>query len=421
VTKSATKKRVVIIGGGFGGLYTAKALASKDIDVLLIDKKNHHTFQPLLYQVATTVLSPNQIASPLRHILRRAKNVEVLLGEVVGINRENRTIRLSDDSETSFDFLVVAAGARHSYFGNDNWEADAPGLKTVEDATEIRRRILTAFEDAERDAYLTGDDTPINFAIVGGGPTGVELAGAIAGIARHVLVNDFQTIDTNRARVMLFEGTDRLLGTFAPDLSVKAEKQLVDLGVEVHTNSLVTSIEPNRIKVGDDWIPVRVTLWATGVAASPLGRLLSADTDRAGRVLVRPDLRLSDNDNIFVIGDMASLKDTKGRIVPGLGSSAMQMGKATAKNILRLIRGEASVPFTYLDKGNMATIGRNKAIAEIGKVHLSGLIAWLAWCFVHVMLMIGFKNKILVLFEWVWSYVSGQGSVRLITGSSEPK
>ncbi|MEI7987035.1 MAG: NAD(P)/FAD-dependent oxidoreductase [Armatimonadota bacterium] len=421
MTKSATKKRVVIIGGGFGGLYTAKALASKDIDVLLIDKKNHHTFQPLLYQVATTVLSPNQIASPLRHILRRAKNVEVLLGEVVGINRENRTIRLSDDSETSFDFLVVAAGARHSYFGNDNWEADAPGLKTVEDATEIRRRILTAFEDAERDAYLTGDDTPINFAIVGGGPTGVELAGAIAGIARHVLVNDFQTIDTNRARVMLFEGTDRLLGTFAPDLSVKAEKQLVDLGVEVHTNSLVTSIEPNRIKVGDDWIPVRVTLWATGVAASPLGRLLSADTDRAGRVLVRPDLRLSDNDNIFVIGDMASLKDTKGRIVPGLGSSAMQMGKATAKNILRLIRGEASVPFTYLDKGNMATIGRNKAIAEIGKVHLSGLIAWLAWCFVHVMLMIGFKNKILVLFEWVWSYVSGQGSVRLITGSSEPK
>ena len=228
MTKSAAKKRVVIIGGGFGGLYTAKALASKDIDVLLIDKKNHHTFQPLLYQVATTVLSPNQIASPLRHILRRAKNVEVLLGEVVGINRENRTIRLSDDSETSFDFLVVAAGARHSYFGNDNWEADAPGLKTVEDATEIRRRILTAFEDAERDAYLTGDDTPINFAIVGGGPTGVELAGAIAGIARQVLVNDFHTIDTTQARVMLFEGTDRLLGSFAPDLSVKAEKQLLE-------------------------------------------------------------------------------------------------------------------------------------------------------------------------------------------------
>ncbi len=421
MTKSGTKKRVVIIGGGFGGLYTAKALAGKEIDVLLIDKKNHHTFQPLLYQVATTVLSPNQIASPLRHILRRAKNVEVLLGEVVGIDRENRTIRLSDDSETSFDFLVVAAGARHSYFGNDNWEADAPGLKTVEDATEIRRRILTAFEDAEREAFLTGNHIPVNFAIVGGGPTGVELAGAIAGIARQVLVNDFHTIDTTQARVMLFEGTDRLLGSFAPDLSAKAEEQLVELGVEVHTNSLVTSIEPNRIKVGESWIPVRVTVWATGVAASPLGGLLAAETDRAGRILVRPDLRIPSKDNVFVIGDMASLRDTKGRIVPGLASSAMQMGKATAKNILRLMRGEASVPFTYLDKGNMATIGRNKAIAEIGKVHLSGLIAWLAWCFIHVMLMIGFKNKILILFEWVWSYVSGQGSVRLITGSNEPK
>ena len=411
----------MIIGGGFGGLYAAKALAGRDIDVLLIDKKNHHTFQPLLYQVATTVLSPNQIASPLRHILRRAKNVEVLLGEVVGINRENRTIRLSDDSETSFDFLVVAAGARHSYFGNDKWEADAPGLKTVEDATEIRRKILTAFEDAEREAFLTGDYTPVNFAIVGGGPTGVELAGAIAGIARQVLVNDFHTIDTTKARVMLFEGTDRLLGSFAPDLSVKAEEQLVELGVEVHTNSLVTSIEPNRIKVGESWIPVRVTLWATGVAASPLGSHLAAETDRAGRILVRPDLRIPGNDNVFVIGDMASLRDTKGRVVPGLGSSAMQMGKATAKNILRLIRSEATVPFTYVDKGSMATIGRNKAIAEIGKIHLSGLFAWLAWSLVHVMLMVGFKNKVLVLFEWIWSYISGQGSVRLITGNIQPK
>ncbi len=421
MTKSAAKKRVVIIGGGFGGLYTAKALAGKDIDVLLIDKKNHHTFQPLLYQVATTVLSPNQIASPLRHILKRAKNIEVLLGEVVGVDLENRTIRLSDDSETSFDFLVMAAGARHSYFGNDEWEGDAPGLKTIEDATEIRRRILTAFEDAEREAFLTGNHIPVNFAIVGGGPTGVELAGAIAGIARQVLVNDFHTIDTTQARVMLFEGTDRLLGSFAPDLSAKAEEQLVELGVEVHTNSLVTSIEPNRIKVGESWIPVRVTLWATGVAASPLGGLLAAETDRAGRILVRPDLRIPSKDNVFVIGDMASLRDTKGRVVPGLASSAMQMGKATAKNILRLMRGEASVPFTYLDKGNMATIGRNKAIAEIGKVHLSGQIAWLAWSLVHVMLMVGFKNKVLVLFEWIWSYISGQGSVRLITGSSEPK
>jgi NADH dehydrogenase len=342
--------------------------------------------------------------------------VEVLLGEVIGIDLEKRILTLTDDAEIPYDYLVVAAGARHSYFGHDDWEGDAPGLKTIEDATEIRRRILSAFEEAEREAFLHGDHAPVNFAIVGGGPTGVELAGAIAGIAREVLVNDFHSIDTKNARVMLFEGTERVLGTFSPDLSAKAEKQLIALGVEVHTKSLVTAVEPNQILVGETWIPVKVTLWATGVAASPLGKLLGSETDRAGRILVLPDLRLADHENVFVIGDMAFLHDTKGRLVPGLGSSAMQMGKATAANILRQIGGEASVPFTYIDKGSMATIGRNRAIAEIGKIHLSGLIAWLAWGLVHVMLLIGFRSKVLVLIEWIWSYVTGQGSVRLITG-----
>ena len=407
-----SRPKVVIVGGGFGGLYAAKSLANKDVDVILVDKKNHHTFQPLLYQVATTVLSPSQIAAPLRKILRHARNVEVLLGEVVGFDLERKLVRLADDSEILYDFLIVAAGARHSYFGNDNWEGDAPGLKTIEDATEMRRRILQAFEIAERDAYLHDEHAPVNFAIVGGGPTGVELAGAIAGIARQALVKDFRKIDTTKARVMLFEGTDRVLGMFAPELSLKAKQQLEALGVEVHTNSLVTAIEPTKIMVGEEWIPVSVTLWATGVAASPIGKLLGAPTDRAGRILVNPDLTLPDNPSVFVIGDMASLKDTNGVVVPGLGSSAMQMGHLTALNIL----GRSSVPFTYKDKGSMATIGRNRAICQIGKLKLSGFIAWLAWGFVHVLLLIGFKNKALVLIEWAWSYVTGQGSVRLITG-----
>ncbi len=419
----SSRQRVVIIGGGFGGLYAAKALANRDLDVTLIDRKNHHTFQPLLYQVATTVLSPNQIAVPLRSILRKAKNIEVLLGEVVEIDVEKQSVRLANQESVAYDFLVVAAGARHSYFGHDEWEQDAPGLKTVEDATEIRKRILSAFEEAEREAFLNGDHSPVNFAIVGGGPTGVELAGAIAGIARQALVEDFRAIDTRKARVMLFEGADRILGMYPPELSESAKRQLEALGVEVHTKSLVSGVEEGRIKVGDEWIPTRVTLWATGVAASPLGKMISTETDRAGRVPVQPDLSLKDHPEIFVIGDMTSLKDTNGVLVPGLGSSATQMGIATAHNLLRRARGEATVPFTYKDKGTMATIGRNRAIASIGKLKLTGFIAWLAWGFVHVLLLIGFKNKALVLLEWAWSYLTGRGSVRLITtpGQSDAK
>ncbi|HEX7317230.1 MAG TPA: NAD(P)/FAD-dependent oxidoreductase [Pyrinomonadaceae bacterium] len=418
------RPKVVIVGGGFGGLYAAKSLAGVPVDVTLVDRKNHHTFQPLLYQVATAVLSPGQIASPLRRILQRARNVEVIMGEVTGFDVEAKRVLLKDGSELQYDYLVVAAGARHSYFGHDEWERDAPGLKTVEDAVEIRRRVLLAFEVAEREAYLTGRHEPLNFAVVGGGPTGVELAGAIADIARQVLARDFKAIDTTKARVMLLEGSPRVLGVYPEELSLKAERQLRELGVEVHTNSLVTAVETGRIKVGEEWIPASVTLWATGVAASPLGRELAAQVegvqlDRAGRVPVAPDLSLPGHKEIFVIGDLASLNDAEGKPVPGLGSAATQEAKATAANILRDLRGEQRVPFTYKDKGSMATIGRNRAVALIGGRQLSGYVAWLMWALVHVFLLIGFRNRMLVMGEWVWAYVTSQRAARLITGDTD--
>ena len=420
----AKRTKVVIVGGGFGGLSAAKKLAGKPVDVTLVDRKNHHTFQPLLYQVATSALSPGQIASPLRHILRSASNVEVIMAEVTGFEADARRVLLNDGSELQYDYLIVAAGARHSYFGHDEWENDAPGLKTIEDAVGIRRRVLLAFERAEREAYLTGQHEPLNFAIIGGGPTGVELAGAIADIARQVLAHDFKAIDTTKARVMLFEGTPRVLGVYPEDLSRKAEKQLKELGVEVHTNSLVTAVESNRIKVGDQWIPTSVTLWATGVAASPLGKKLAAlgknvQVDRAGRVPIASDLSLPGRHEIFVIGDLSSLKDASGKPVPGLGSAAIQEGKAAADNIMRDLRGEDRAPFKYWDKGTMATIGRRRAIAQVGRLHLSGYFAWLAWLFIHLILLIGFRNRLMVLREWLWAYLTRETSARLITGDTD--
>jgi NADH dehydrogenase len=418
------RPKVVIVGGGFGGLSAAKKLAGKPVDVTLVDRKNHHTFQPLLYQVATSVLSPGQIASPLRHILRRASNVEVIMAEVTGFEADARRVLLNDGSELQYDYLIVAAGARHSYFGHDEWENDAPGLKTIEDAVGIRRRVLLGFERAEREAYLTGQHEPLNFAVIGGGPTGVELAGAIAGIARHVLARDFKTIDTTKARVMLFEGLPRVLSVYPEDISHKAEKELKELGVEVHTNSMVTAVESNRIKVGDEWIPTSVTLWATGVAASPLGKQLAAqskgvEVDRAGRIPIAPDLSLPGRPEIFVIGDLSSLKDANGKLVPGLGSAALQEGKAAVSNILRDLRGEARLPFKYWDKGTMATIGRNRAVAQIGRWHVSGYFAWLMWLFVHIMLLVGFGNRLMVLREWAWAYFTSERSARLITGDTD--
>jgi NADH dehydrogenase len=411
--------RVVIVGGGFGGLYAAKGLAGKPVEVTLVDRKNHHTFQPLLYQVATGVLSPGEIASPLRRILHRGRNTEVLLGEVSGFDMGARRVKLQDGAALPYDYLIVAAGARHSYFGHEDWAADAPGLKTVEDALEIRRRVLLAFEHAERTAYLTGQRQPLCFAVIGGGPTGVELAGAIADIARRAMAKDFKAIDTASARVILFEGAPHILGVYPEELSLKAERQLRELGVEVRTSCLVSAVEPGRIKVGDEWIPVSVTLWATGVAASPLGKALGAPVDRAGRVLVEPDLSLPGQPNVFVLGDMAFLKDADGTVVPGLGAAATQQGKATAANILRDLRGETRVTFRYRDKGTMATIGRNRAVAQIGKLQFSGLVAWSLWAFVHVFLLIGFRNRLMTMSEWIWAYFTRERSARLITDLDE--
>jgi NADH:ubiquinone reductase (H+-translocating) len=413
------KPKAVIIGGGFGGLQAAKELGGASVEVTLIDRKNHHTFQPLLYQVATAVLSPGEIASPIRRILHRFKNVEVILGEAVGFDLEKQTVKLADDSEISFDYLIVAAGARHSYFGHDDWEDEAPGLKTVEDALEIRRRVLLAFELAERNAYLKGTKEPLIFVVIGGGPTGVELAGAIAGIARQALSKDFKAIDTTKARVMLFEGSNRILGTFAEELSERAKKDLEDLGVEVHLNSFVTEVEAGRIRVGESWIECDVALWATGVAASPLGKALGAKTDKAGRVFVEPDLTVPNHKNIFVIGDMVSLNQENGQPVPGVAPAAIQMAENACANILRDLKNEPRKDFKYYDKGSMATIGRNRAIVEVGSWKFTGFFAWLMWLFVHVISLIGFKNRLYVLSEWFWAYLTRERSARLITGDAE--
>lgn len=413
------KPKVVIIGAGFGGLWAAKALADKPVDVTLIDRKNHHVFQPLLYQVATAVLSPGEIAQPIRRILHRSKNTEVILGEVTSFDKAEKKVILADGSGLEYDHLILAAGARHSYFGNDDWETSAPGLKTLEDAVEIRRRVLLAFELAEREAYLKGVQRKLNFVVVGGGPTGVELAGAIAGIARQALAIDFKAIDTRKARVMLFEGSDRVLGTFGHDLSASAKSQLESLGVEVYLKSFVTEIEPGRIKAGDYWIDCDVVLWATGVAASPLGVALGVEVDKAGRVVVEPDLSLREYKEIFVIGDMASILQENGEPVPGVSPAAMQMGEATAANILRDLKGEPRTNFRYVNKGTMATIGRSKAIAEIGGYKFKGFIAWLMWLFLHVVFLIGFRNRFAVMFEWFWAYLTRERSARLITGDAD--
>ena len=413
------KPKVVIIGGGFGGLWAAKALANKPVEVTLIDRKNHHVFQPLLYQVATAVLSPGEIASPIRRILHKNKNIEVILGEASAFDKENSRVILADGSAIGYEYLIIAAGARHSYFAHDDWETHARGLKTIEDALEIRRRVLLAFEFAERETYLTGTEKQLNFVVVGGGPTGVEMAGAIADIARQALAKDFMAIDTRKSSVMLFEGSDRVLGTFATDLSASAKTQLESTGVEVHLNSFVTDIDSGRVKVGDDWIECDVVVWATGVAASPLGKALGVETDKAGRVFVEPDLTVPGFKNIFVIGDMASLKMENGELVPGVSPAAMQMGGATAKNILRDLRNEPRENFQYVDKGTMATIGRSRAIADVRGWHFTGFIAWLMWLFLHVVFLIGFRNRISVMMEWFWAYLSRERSARLITGDAD--
>jgi NADH dehydrogenase len=418
--KSSKRPRVVIVGGGFGGLYAAKALSNEKVEVTLIDRKNHHTFQPLLYQVALAVLSPAGIASSLRRILRNARNVETILGEVTGFDTAAHRVKLTGGAGFDYDYLIVAAGARHAYFGHDEWEGEAPGLKTIEDAVEIRNRLLFAFERAEREALLTGMQRPLTFAVIGGGPTGVELAGAIADLTRLSLAKDFKAIDTTVAHVRLFEGAARILGAFSEESSRRAEHQLKELGVVVSTGSLVTAVEPGRIKVRDEWIATDVVLWASGVAASPLGKELGAETDRAGRVLIEPDLSLRGHREVFVIGDMSLLTDVNGTQVPGLGAAAMQQGKTAAENILRDLRGEQRSQFRYKNRGTMATIGRHRAVAEIGNIKVSGWIAWLLWSVVHVLLLIGFRSRVTVMKQWIWAYVTHAGSSPLITEHSMP-
>jgi NADH dehydrogenase len=410
-----TMPRVLIVGAGFGGLQAARRLARYPVRITLVDQRNYHTFQPLLYQVATAGISPGEIAAPVRQILRNQDNIEVLLGEVLGFDLEKRIARLAD-LEISYDYLIVAAGASHAYFGHDEWEPMAPGLKTIEDALEIRRRVLLAFELAERHAASGEGQVQLNFVVIGGGPTGVELAGTLAEIARHALAHEFRSIDPRRSRILLIEGGPRVLPAYVEDLSRSAEKQLQHLGVEVRTSAMVTGVEPSAVLVGQTRIPAAVILWAAGVAASPLGKSLGVPLDRAGRVLVNPDLSIPGHREVFVIGDLASLKDKDGKLLPGVAPVAMQEGVATAINIGREVEGKPRQDFHYLDKGSLATIGRAAAVAQIGKVHISGFIAWLAWLFIHVLFLIGFRNRLLVMIQWAWSYVTYERGARLITG-----
>ncbi|MFZ0137193.1 MAG: NAD(P)/FAD-dependent oxidoreductase [Candidatus Sulfotelmatobacter sp.] len=432
--------RVVIVGAGFGGLNAAQSLASAPVSITVIDRRNHHTFQPLLYQVATAGLSPGEIAAPIRSILRRHQNVEVLMAEVTGFDLERRMVLTAeghgaqaDPQEIPYDSLIVAAGASHAYFGHDQWEAFAPGLKTIEDALEIRRRVLLAFELAERranaDQNQDGENhanDPLNFVVVGAGPTGVELAGTLAEICRHALAQDFRAIDPRRARIHLIEGGPRVLPAYPEDLSRSALEQLGRLGVEVLTSTMVTNVEAGAIYMsggaGETKMNAAVILWAAGVAASPLGKKLGVPADRAGRVLVNPDLSLPNHPEVFVIGDLAALKDASGKLLPGVAPVAILEGRYVAKLIRREIRGDHGAsprkPFHYFDKGSLATIGRSAAIAQFGKIHISGFIAWLAWLFVHIFFLIGFQNRVLVFIQWAWSYFTYERSARLITGST---
>jgi NADH dehydrogenase len=405
---------VVVVGGGFGGLYAARALAGRPVRVTLLDRRNHHLFQPLLYQVATAALNPSDIAAPLRSVLRRAKNVTVLLAEVERVDLAARRVVL-DRGQLDYDALILAAGASHSYFGHEDWEVFAPGLKSLEDALEIRRRILLAYESAEREPDAAERTALLTFVVVGGGPTGVELAGALAEISRQTIARDFRVIDPTKARVVLLEGGARILSSFPESLSRRAQAALEHIGVEVRTGAVVTRVTADAVWLGGEQIRARTMLWAAGVAAAPLARTLGVALDRAGRVPVEPDLSIPGHPDAFVIGDMSVLGGPSGAPLPGLAPVAMQQGRCAADNALRRLSGRPTRTFRYRDRGTMATIGRAAAVAVIGGLQLSGLVAWLAWLLVHIMFLIGFRNRFLVLFEWAWAYVSWQRGARLIT------
>jgi NADH dehydrogenase len=412
-----TTPHVIIVGGGFGGLYAARALARVPVDVTLLDRRNHHVFQPLLYQVASAALSPGDIASPIRWILRRQANIEVLLADVRRVEPARRTVVLTD-GEMTYDYLILATGSTHAYFGHDEWSEVAPGLKTLEDALEIRRSVLLAFERAERESDPAKRRPLLTFVVVGGGPTGVELAGALAEMSRQSLARDFRHFDPGSARIVLLEGGPSLLGNFPEPLRAAARRDLERLGVEVRTGSAVTGLSRGRVESATGAIEAATILWAAGVAASPLGATLGAATDRAGRVAVQPDLTIPGHPEVFVIGDLASVNGPDGRPLPGVAQVAIQTGRHAARNIGLAIHKEPSRPFVYRNLGNMATIGRASAIADFGWLQLKGWLGWLAWLFVHIMNLIGFRNRLLVLVQWAWAYFSYQRAVRLITGES---
>ena len=407
-------KHVVIVGGGFGGLYAARALRRANVRVTLVDRSNHHLFQPLLYQVATAALSPAHIAVALRRVLRRQKNVSVVLAEAVSVDTVRKRVVLRDGF-VDYDYLILASGSTHSYFGHGEWSSFAPGLKTLQDAIEIRRRVLLAYEAAEREPDPARRTALLTFVVVGAGPTGVELAGALAEIARHVLARDFRQIDPASARIVLVEAGPRVLPAFAPDLSVAAQRRLEQMGVQVLLGRPVTGIDGEGVSMGPERIVSRSVLWAAGVQASPLGASLGVPLDKAGRVAVEPDLRLPGAPEVFVIGDLASVPG-----VPGLAPAAIQGGRHAAKSIVRLIEGQQPEPFKYLDKGQLATIGRNAAVAQIGPLHLEGFFAWLMWLVVHILTLIGFRNRFFVMSEWAWVYLRYERGARLITGDVQP-
>jgi NADH dehydrogenase len=413
------EKRVVIIGGGFGGLYAAKALRNAAVRITLVDRRNYHLFQPLLYQVATAALNPSDIAAPIRAILSKQKNVSVIMGDATSIDLDQKIVQLADGA-VAYDILIIATGATHSYFSHPEWEENAPGLKTIEDALEIRHRVLRAFEAAERENDPERQKAWLNFVIVGAGPTGVELAGALSEIARQTMLRDFRRINPSSARVILIEGKERVLPTYPPHLSEKAAKQLKALGVEVMPNAIVTRVSDHDVCIGETTIATRTVLWAAGVQASPLARSLGVPLDRAGRVLVEPDLSVPGHAEVFVIGDLAAVINADGSPVPGVAPAAIQEGTHTSKNIARMINGQPVLPFRYRDKGSLATIGRAAGVADFGRLKLSGFIAWSAWLAVHIFFLIGFRNRVLVILQWAWAYITYQRGARLITGKVEP-
>jgi len=411
---TARRPRVVIVGGGFAGPAAAKKLRRAGVDITLIDRTNHHVFQPLLYQVATGALAPSDITAPIRWILRKQTNITVLLADVRRVEPARGVVVIDEGRELAYDYLILAAGARHAYFGRDDWEPYAPGLKAIEDASEIRRRFLLAFERAEKSEDAAERDEYLTFVVIGGGPTGTELSGAMPMIARKALGPDFRNIDTKRTKVILIEGGPRLLPSFPPELAERAQRDLEALGVEVRLNSLVTGVDSTGVWIGKERIAARTAFWAAGNIASPLAKSLGAPLDRAGRLMVEPDLSVPGHPKIFAVGDLA-IVEQDGRTVPGVCPAANQEGAAAAENILRDIRRQPRRNFRYRNKGDLAVIGRSHAIADFGKVRLAGRIAWLLWLFVHIMYLVGFRNRISVLLQWTYAYLTYQRGVRLIT------